>query len=246
MLYLLEGTAPGTRFPDPNTAEEEPNGLLAVGGDLSPQRLLNAYRQGLFPWYSEGQPILWWSPDPRMVLFPSEVHVSRSLRKTLRQGRFQVSVDRAFEAVIQACAEPRPDSTGTWLVSEMIDAYRDLHRLGHAHSVETWLDDELVGGLYGVALGRTFFGESMFSLATDASKVALVMLAEHCQRAGIELIDCQVYSDHLRSLGAREIPRREFLARVTAAVDQTTAESIWPRPIDRIERQHRSDPADAR
>jgi leucyl/phenylalanyl-tRNA--protein transferase len=246
MLYLLEGTDPATPFPDPNTAEEEPNGLLAVGGDLKPQRLLNAYRQGLFPWYSEGQPILWWSPDPRMVLFPSELHVSRSLRKTLRQDRFEVSVDSAFEAVIQACAAPRPDSTGTWLVSEMIEAYRDLHRLGHAHSVETWLDGELVGGLYGISLGRAFFGESMFSRTADASKVAMVALAERCRRAEFELIDCQVYSEHLRSLGAREIPRREFLARVTKAVDQTTSESIWPRSIDSIDLRHRGDPASAR
>lgn len=246
MLYLLEGTDPDTPFPDPNTAEEEPNGLLAVGGDLSPRRLLNAYRQGLFPWYSEGQPILWWSPDPRMVLFPTELHVSRSLRKTLRQGRFQVSVDRAFEAVIQACAAPRADATGTWLVDEMIEAYRDLHRSGQAHSVETWREGELVGGLYGVSLGRTFFGESMFSRAADASKVALVALVERCQRHGIELIDCQVYSDHLRSLGAREIPRREFLARVAAAVNQSASEASWPAPVDPPEPRRPGNPAGVR
>ncbi len=227
MLYLLEGTDPNTPFPDPNTAETEPNGLLAVGGDLSPRRLLNAYCQGLFPWYSEDQPILWWSPDPRMVLYPTELHVSRRLRKTLRRGRLEVSVDRAFEAVIQACAGPRRGATGTWLLSEMIDAYRRLHALGHAHSVETWLEGELVGGLYGVAQGAAFFGESMFSTVPDASKVALVSLVEHCLRTGIELIDCQVYSEHLESLGAREIPRSEFLEQIGTALTHQAPEAIW-------------------
>lgn len=227
MLYLLEGTDPDTPFPDPNTAETEPNGLLAVGGDLDPRRLLNAYRQGLFPWYSEAQPILWWSPDPRMVLYPDELHISRSLRKTLRRGHFQVTVDRAFDAVIRACANPRPDDAGSWLVGEMITAYRELHALGHAHSIETWRDGALVGGLYGVAQGAAFFGESMFSSATDASKIALVHLTELCRRGGIELIDCQIHSDHLASLGAREIARSAFLAAVARATARPAPTRIW-------------------
>ena len=211
MLYLLDGSPPDTPFPDPVRAETDPNGLLAVGGDLSPKRLLQAYRAGVFPWFSDGQPILWWSPNPRMVLFPSHLKVSRSLRKTLRRGHYQVSVDQAFEQVIHACAAPRRDTDGTWLLPHMIDAYTRLYQLGLAHSVETWQDGELVGGLYGVALGRAFFGESMFSLADDASKVALVQLAELTGKAGFAFIDCQVHTDHLQRQGAEEIPRPRFL-----------------------------------
>lgn len=220
MLYLLDDTPPDLPFPDPNEAEEEPNGLLAVGGDLTARRLLEAYRNGIFPWFSEGQPILWWSPDPRMVLFPDELQVSRSLRKTLRRGRFELSFDRAFEDVIRACAGPRRDDDSTWLLPEMIAAYSELHRLGLAHSVETWQDGELVGGLYGVSLGNAFFGESMFHRVRDASKAALVYLAERCRQAGFAFIDCQVYTEHLHSLGARDIPRRQFLARLHDALQQ--------------------------
>jgi leucyl/phenylalanyl-tRNA--protein transferase len=218
MLYLLDGSPPATPFPDPANAETEPNGLLAVGGDLTPRRLLQAYRAGVFPWFSEDQPILWWSPDPRMVLFPDRLRVSRSLRKVLRRGEFQVSVDQAFERVIRACADPRRDDSGTWLVPEMIAAYTALHKLGVAHSVETWLDGTLVGGLYGVCLGRAFFGESMFSRVSDASKVALVQLAELTRRADFVLIDCQVYTGHLERLGAREIPRQQFLTLLRQAL----------------------------
>lgn len=218
MLYLLDGSPADTPFPDPSHAEADPNGLLAVGGDLSPRRLLQAYRAGVFPWYSDDQPILWWSPDPRMVLFPGELHVSRSLRKTLRRGCFEVSVDHAFGQVIRACAGPRRDGDGTWLLPEMIDAYQTLHELALAHSVEVWQDGELVGGTYGVALGRAFFGESMFSHRTDASKVALVQLVELLRTAAFVFIDCQVYTGHLERLGAREIPRQDFLALLHQAL----------------------------
>ncbi len=201
-----------TRFPPVELALKQPNGLLAVGGDLSPERLLAAYRQSIFPWYSEGQPILWWSPDPRAVLFPADLHVSRSLRKKLRKRALEITLDRAFEEVVAACAEPRSYEKETWISPEIHRAYTTLHRLGYAHSVEAWRDGRLVGGLYGVALGRIFFGESMFSRESDASKIAFVHLTRQLQRWGFVVIDCQVGSDHLRSLGAVDIPRREFLA----------------------------------
>jgi leucyl/phenylalanyl-tRNA---protein transferase len=189
----------------------EPSGLLAAGGDLSPARLLAAYARGVFPWYSAQQPILWWAPDPRMVLFPAEFKVSRSLGKTLRNGRFECRFDTAFGATIRACAAPRRSGADTWLNAEMIDSYEELHRRGYGHSVETWRGDELVGGVYGLQLGGVFFGESMFSRERDASKVALARLVEQCRRRGIELIDCQIASSHLASLGAREVSRNEFV-----------------------------------
>ena len=189
----------------------EPPGLLAAGGDLRPARLLSAYERGVFPWYSADQPILWWAPDPRMVLFPAEFKVSRSLGKTLRNGRFECRFDSAFGATIRACAAPRRSGADTWLNAEMIDSYEELHHRGYGHSVETWRGDELVGGLYGLQLGGVFFGESMFSRERDASKVALAHLVEQCRRRGIELIDCQIASSHLASLGAREVSRNEFV-----------------------------------
>lgn len=220
MLHLIDASDPNAPFPDPALAERDPDGLLALGGDLAPARLLNAYRQGIFPWYSEHDPILWWSPDPRMVLFPEELEVSRSLRKSLRRGHFSVSMDQAFDNTIQNCSGPRKDDAGTWLQPEMIQAYQELHRQGHAHSVETWLDGELVGGLYGIALGGVFFGESMFSRTSDASKTALVFLVETLLAHGFSLIDCQVYSAHLESLGACEIPRQDFQRRLGHEVDK--------------------------
>ena len=210
-FWLDPGDASGA-FPNPALALEEPNGLLALGGDLTPRRLLNAYRLGIFPWYSDGQPILWWTPDPRAVLFPERLHVSRSLRKTLRRGALTVTLDTAFDAVVAACAEPRPDQDGTWITDEMRAAYGELHRLGHAHSVETWHQGELVGGLYGVAIGRVFFGESMFTRFTDASKVAFVRLVRQLEAWSFGLIDCQMYSGHLARFGAEEIPRPRFMA----------------------------------
>lgn len=204
-------------FPDPSSALREPNGLLAAGGDLRPQRLLRAYQQGIFPWYSQDQPLLWWSPDPRMVLRPDQLHVSRSLQKVLRRGEFRISSDRAFSTVISSCAGPRRGSTDTWLLPEMRTAYEQLHRLGYAHSVEVWRDDTLVGGLYGVALPGVFFGESMFSLVSDASKIALVSLCRMLPGSGYRLLDCQIASAHLQSLGAELLPRSQFLAQLPAA-----------------------------
>lgn len=217
----IEPGAPPDEFPDPRGALTEPNGLLAIGGNLSVERLLTAYRRGIFPWYSEGQPILWWTPDPRAVLFPAEIRISRSLNKTLRRNIFSVSVDQAFAAVVAGCAERGvdPDSeSDTWITTDMANAYEKLHAAGHAHSIETWRDGQLVGGLYGVNIGRVFFGESMFSGVSDASKAALVKLIAICRATGIELIDCQVASGHLARLGSREISRAEFndlLARLT-------------------------------
>ncbi|MCE5335351.1 MAG: leucyl/phenylalanyl-tRNA--protein transferase [Desulfobacteraceae bacterium] len=204
-------------FPHPSLAD--PGGLLAVGGDLSAGRLLLAYANGIFPWYSEPSPILWWSPDPRLVLFPDELRVSHSLRRVLRKGVFSVTVDAAFEQVIDACAFVRTSRGGeTWITPEMIDAYVQLHRLGYAHSVESWRDGELAGGLYGIALGRAFFGESMFMRVTDASKVAFVHLVELAQERGFCFIDCQTTTSHLQNFGAREIPRSEFLIRLSLAL----------------------------
>ncbi len=200
-------------FPSPEAAE--PEGLLAVGGDLSVPRLLLAYSMGIFPWYNAGEPTLWWSPDPRCILELDGLKISRSLAKTLRKGTYSVSFNRAFDEVLASCAEtPRGGAAGTWITEEMRAAYGSLHRLGFAHSVECWQGEALVGGLYGICLGRCFFGESMFHRATDASKVALVALVGHLRQRDFELIDCQVPNDHLASLGAREIPRREFLSRL--------------------------------
>lgn len=209
MIFLLDDN-PNTPFPDVSLAEKEPDGLLAVGGDLTPQRLIQAYQLGIFPWFSEGEPILWWSPDPRTVLYPEKIKISRSLRKTLRKHLYRVTFDHQFDEVIRACASPREDSPGTWLVPEMIDAYTEQHKLGLAHSVEVWQDNQLVGGLYGMAIGRVFFGESMFSRANDSSKVALVYLSHQLKAWGFRMIDCQVYTRHLASLGAEEIPRQQF------------------------------------
>lgn len=198
-------------FPDVESAAIEPDGLLAVGGDLTSSRLITAYRQGIFPWYEEGQPILWWSPDPRCVLFPEKLHVSKSLRKTLKRQSFRITYDQSFEQVLHRCAGFRKNSQGTWITPEIKSAYTSLHLLGIAHSVEAWRDDELVGGLYGLAMGSVFFGESMFSSNRDASKVALYCLVEKLTRLNFTLIDCQVYNPHLESLGAECIPRRTFI-----------------------------------
>ena len=214
-------------FPDVERALRDPDGLLAVGGNLSPQRLAAAYRRGIFPWYGEHQPILWWSPDPRAVLFPEDLKVSRSLRKTLRRGDYRVTLDAAFPEVIGACAAPAPGREGTWITDEMLDAYCHLHHLGLAHSAEAWFGDALVGGLYGIAVGRAFFGESMFSRRSDASKVAFVHLVRQLQAWGYGLIDCQVSSRHLTRLGAVEIPRREFVALLDRLCDEPGHPPPW-------------------
>lgn len=208
--FWLDPRGDPTQFPDPALALDEPNGLLAVGGDLSVARLQAAYRHGIFPWYSSGQPILWWTPNPRMVLFPKRLKVSRSLRKTLNKDLFHITFDRAFEAVVHACAEPRAGQDGTWITPQMMTAYQSLHHAGLAHSVETWEGEVLVGGLYGVAIGRVFFGESMFTRRNDASKVAFVHLVRRLQAWDFGLIDCQMATTHLASLGAEAIPREHF------------------------------------
>jgi leucyl/phenylalanyl-tRNA--protein transferase len=213
-------------FPDPGLAD--PDGLLAVGGDLSEKRLLAAYSMGIFPWYMEGSPILWWSPDPRLVLMPSELRVSRSLRQTLKRGTYRVTADRCFDRVIVKCATTQGRSAqGTWITGEMRDAYRRLHDSGFCHSVETWCGDELAGGLYGVAIGGAFFGESMFSERSDASKVALVRLVEHLAAWGFRLVDCQVTTEHLLRLGARMVARPLFLAALKEAVCIPTRRGRW-------------------
>jgi leucyl/phenylalanyl-tRNA---protein transferase len=214
-------------FPPVERALRDPNGLLAAGGDLSPERLVEAYKRGIFPWFGEDDPLLWWSPDPRMVLFVGEVHVSRSLRRVIRSGKLTVTLDRAFRQVMAGCAEPRPDAGGTWITDEMVEAYSALADRGFAHSVETWSDGRLVGGLYGVAIGRMFYGESMFSRQTDASKVALVGLTRQLERWGFEMIDCQMSTGHLASLGAREVPRAEFLQRMRPLARQPPVPGPW-------------------
>jgi leucyl/phenylalanyl-tRNA---protein transferase len=217
---MIPFLAPGSSFPPVHRALRRPDGLLAAGGDLSVPTLLGAYRQGIFPWYSEGDPILWWSPDPRMVLPCGEFHLSRSLRRRLTRGGYRVTCDTAFEAVLEACAAPRDEDGGTWLLPEMREAYGALHAAGYAHSIEVWMDDHLAGGLYGVALGRMFFGESMFTRRTDGSKIALATLAAQALRWGMPLIDCQMETDHLASLGARAVPRRQFVAWVSRLCDE--------------------------
>lgn len=211
---------PDLMFPPVEQALDDPNGLLAIGGDLSPQRLLAAYRHGIFPWFSTGQPILWWSPAPRMVLYPQELNISRSMRKRLKQQDYEVRYNTAFREVMQACAETvRPDQDGTWITGPMIEAYATLQELGHALSAETWIDGQLAGGLYGVRIGRMFFGESMFHRVSNASKIAFIHLVQELQRQGCGLIDCQMHTSHLASLGAREIPRREFCRQLAELIE---------------------------
>ncbi len=207
-------------FPPLEQALVEPDGLLAAGGDLSEPRLLNAYRNGIFPWYNPGEPILWWSPDPRCVLFPQDLYLSRSMRKRLRKTDYRVTFDCAFAKVVAACAAPRRKQEGTWISEDIFKAYLNLHRRGIAHSVEVWIDQQLVGGLYGLSIGKVFFGESMFSSKRDCSKIAFAWLTTQLQYWGYELIDCQVYNDHLASLGATEIPRVIFAQELTRLRDQ--------------------------
>ncbi len=226
-MFMLKPDSADLRFPPVELAS--PEGLLAVGGDLRAERLLEAYRHGIFPWYNPGQPILWWSPDPRAVLFPPKLRVSRSLRKTLRQRKLEVTLDTVFRDIIENCARPRLNSPGggTWITPEMIEAYCVMYERGYAHSVESWCDGELVGGLYGVALGSAFFGESMYSRQTDASKVAFVHLVRQLAAWGFALIDCQMSTQHLFSLGAEEIRRRDFMARLEQALAQPDRQSRW-------------------
>ena len=225
---MIPWLAANDRFPPVERALEEPNGLLAAGGDLSVARLLQAYERGIFPWFSHGQPILWWSPDPRMVLVPSELRLPRSLKKRLGKRDYEVRADGAFEEVIRACAvAPRPGQEGTWITDEMAEAYTRLHRAGHAHSIETWIGGELAGGLYGVALGRAFYGESMFTRVPDASKIALAHLVRQLHRWEFGLIDCQMNTTHLARFGAREIPRADFMRRLEELVNYPPTQGRW-------------------
>ena len=228
----LEPDATDCVFPDVELALRDPDGLLAMGGKLSVDWLLHAYRRGVFPWYGQGQPILWWAPNPRLVLFPENLHISRSLAKTIKQDKFSVTVDTAFADVIAACARARPAQSGTWITPDMESAYIDLHQAGHAHSVECWCDGKLAGGLYGIAIGKVFFGESMFTEETDASKVAFVALVRQLERWGYRLVDCQVHTDHLESLGAAMIPRSEFTAILASACSQPGRSSPWAFDMD--------------
>ncbi|MBT8131213.1 MAG: leucyl/phenylalanyl-tRNA--protein transferase, partial [Gammaproteobacteria bacterium] len=213
-LHWISESSAVDNFPDVSQALDDPPGLLAAGGDLSIDRLLAAYQRGIFPWYEEGQPILWWCPDPRAVLFPDELHISRSLARTLRKKLFRVSIDRDFNGVLKGCSAKRAGQQGTWITAAMKTAYQAMFQAGHAHSIECWHEDELVGGIYGVSLGRIFFGESMFAKKSDASKVALVKLVQHLQDRGYELMDCQFITAHLTTMGVREIPRNDFVSRV--------------------------------
>ncbi|BBL34435.1 leucylphenylalanyl-tRNA--protein transferase [Nitrosomonas stercoris] len=224
MIPVLSARTP---FPPLEAALNEPNGLLAAGGDLSSERLVSAYRQGIFPWFSQGEIILWWSPNPRMVLFPQELKISRSLRKTLKKNNYEIRADSAFTQVMQACATLREHQTGTWIHPEMIAAYTALYQLGIAHSIEIWSAGELVGGLYGIAIGKAFFGESMFSRVSDASKIALVYLVEKLLQEGYGLIDCQVKTPHLMSMGAREISRDEFAKLLASLTTQPEQPKKW-------------------
>ncbi len=218
---------PADPFPPVDAALDDPNGLLAAGADLSVPRLVDAYRHGIFPWFGPREPVLWWSPDPRMVLVPAELHIARSLRKRLRRRDYVVTADTAFQAVMAGCAEPRDEDGGTWITRPMVRAYTALHGAGFAHSIETWIDGELVAGLYGVAVGRAFFGESMFARVTDGSKIAFVHAVRQLERWGVPLIDCQMSTAHLASLGAREIPRADFVAALARLVDEPPLPRRW-------------------
>lgn len=212
-------------FPPVSFAEK--NGIIAVGGDLSPERLIKAYKNGIFPWFSEGDPIIWWSPDPRFVLFPEEIKISRSMKQEFRKGTFTITADKAFEHVIQECRKPRKHESGTWITDDIVKGYTALHKAGYAHSIEAWKDDQLAGGLYGVSLGGCFFGESMFTREPNASKAAFITLARRLAELNFDIIDCQVYTGHLESLGAIEIAREEFTAILAASLDRDTIRGNW-------------------
>ncbi len=224
---MIRWLRPDDPFPPVSAALKDPDGLLAAGGELTAARLVDAYSHGIFPWFNPGQPILWWSPDPRMVLIPHEMKVTRSLSKALRNRAYEVRADTSFRAVMQACAEPRPQQDGTWITPEMIAAYCALHAQGLAHSIETWIDGELAGGLYGVALGRMFYGESMFTRAADASKIALVHLVRQLERWHFGMIDCQVHTGHLASVGARAIPRADFMRKLRELINYAGVSGRW-------------------
>ncbi len=234
-IWLKENKC-ADHLPDVSHALTEPDGLLAIGGELSPDRLLDAYRKGIFPWFSEGQPVMWWSPDPRCVLFPNDFKISRSLKKSLHRKDYIVSFDQAFSDVVKSCAKPRLDSPGTWITQSIIKNYQLLHESGYAHSVECWHGETLIGGLYGIAIDKIFFGESMFSQMTDASKICLAHLVHLVKKFEYDLIDCQVHSEHLKSLGAKVIPRNDFsdiLAKSCGEIHGKSKQS-WPSISDYV------------
>ena len=231
-LHWINPHQKDAAFPDPEKALQEPNGLLAIGGDLSEARLLNAYRNGIFPWYNPEEPILWWSPDPRTVFEFDRLHVSRSLQRALRREDYRVTLDQDFASVIRACGAPRKGQPGTWLSDDMIDAYCALHQAGHAHSIEVWREEKLIGGLYGIALGGCFFGESMFSRASNGSKIALVWLCRQLQAWDFDFLDGQVSSPHLQRMGASIWPRRQFLERLKLATEKPGRIGRWSLEID--------------
>ncbi len=236
-VFLLDDDNGKPAFPSPHLASDI--GILAVGGDLSQERLICAYQQGIFPWFSENEPIMWWSPDPRLVLYPTELRITKSLQKTIRRGTFEITIDAAFDRVINACARiPRKDQ-GTWITPDMIEAYCGLHRAGFAHSVEAWDGGTLVGGLYGISLGRCFFGESMFSCVSNASKVAFVRMVKHLEVLSFAVVDCQVSTQHLQQFGAREVPRKRFLSEIGRAIDVSEGQSPDGSRIERLTRDHR-------
>lgn len=224
MIPWLE---PGDPFPPTSKALKQPNGLLAAGADLTPARLIEAYSGGVFPWFNADEPVLWWSPDPRMVLFPAELKISRSLKKVIRNREYEVRLDTAFTRVMRGCAQPREGQSGTWISPLMVEAYTRLHEMGVAHSAETWIEGKLAGGLYGVALGRMFYGESMYTEVSDASKIAFVHLVWQLKRWGFGLIDCQMKTEHLGRFGAREIPRGDFMRRVSKLIQYSPAPTPW-------------------
>lgn len=234
-LYWVAENVISTEFPKVESALRSPDGLLAIGGDLTQSRLLSAYQLGIFPWYNQGQPIMWWSPDPRCIFDVDAIKISRSLQKTLKSHKFTVTLNKDFKRVIGGCAAPRIDHDETWISPEVNQAYQALHQSGYAHSVECWLDKQLVGGLYGIAIGKVFFGESMFSRVSNASKVALVHLAKFLQQNSFMMIDCQIYSEHLASLGAKVIPRNEFTKALTEYCTEVEA-NHWPEQILEYER----------
>ena len=227
MLPWLDPDDDSDPFPAIELALKDPDGLLAAGGSLRPERLLNAYRSGIFPWFENDQPILWWSPDPRLVINPSELHISRSLNKFIKKQHYHCTIDTAFKRVISECSAPREQQDGSWITNSMIDAYQALFRLGHAHSVEVWLDDELIGGLYGVCIGQVFFGESMFSRKSNASKVGFAFICRQLSAWGCQIVDCQVHSDHLESLGAATISRDSFISRLEQYCPLPLSNNAW-------------------
>ena len=230
------GENPGAPFPDTRLALRSPNGLLAWGGDLDPRRLLRAYRMGIFPWYSDGQPVLWWSPAPRCVIYPADVYLSRRTRRRYNSGRYRLTADNAFDDVIEGCAGPRAYDAGTWITPELRQAFGHLHRWGYAHSVEVWQDDELCGGIYGLTIGSVFFGESMFSRSTDASKIALIALCRLLEHRGFGLLDCQVANPHLRRMGAVEVNRRLFERQLRKLVEEPREIGSWHGRVEFAER----------